>query len=223
MAAGEYVSMRSQREAYEHLLLQKRAAIETSPEREEEGLVLIFEAKGLPRSRRPACGRACDVRSRGCPGHHCQGVPGNQPGPAWLALGRDNKLVYGICPRVTGPDSALHTRRWGQGCAHQRRAERRGSCVCRRHPVVDVIPESRLGRAANALRGRAGGVRHVCCGQPHRRDAVRVTHPPLDSRWWAGMTLHHFPAQPFLRRQESISSVSLPRFSSSAAGLRTAR
>ena len=50
MAAGEYVSMRSQREAYEHLLLQKRDAIETSPEREEESLVLIFEAKGLPRS-----------------------------------------------------------------------------------------------------------------------------------------------------------------------------
>ena len=50
MAAGEYISMRSQREAYEHILLQKRAAIETNPEREEMDLALLYEAKGLPRA-----------------------------------------------------------------------------------------------------------------------------------------------------------------------------
>ena len=50
MAAGEYVSMRSQREAYEHMLRQKRDSIETAPEEEEGGLVMIFESKGLPRS-----------------------------------------------------------------------------------------------------------------------------------------------------------------------------
>ena len=49
MAAGEYVSMRSQREAYEHILVQKRDSIETTPEAEEQGLVTIYESKGLPR------------------------------------------------------------------------------------------------------------------------------------------------------------------------------
>ena len=50
MAAGEYVSMRSQREAYEHQIQMKRDAIETSPEQEEADLTLVYQSKGLPRA-----------------------------------------------------------------------------------------------------------------------------------------------------------------------------
>lgn len=49
MAAGEYVSMRSQREIYEHQIRLEKAELEEWPEEEEEELALIYEAKGLPR------------------------------------------------------------------------------------------------------------------------------------------------------------------------------
>ena len=47
MAAGEYVSMRSQREQYEHSISVERAELEAWPEEEEQELVLIYRAKGL--------------------------------------------------------------------------------------------------------------------------------------------------------------------------------
>jgi len=49
MAAGEYVSMRSQREIYEHQIGLEKAELEEWPEEEEEELAMIYEAKGLPR------------------------------------------------------------------------------------------------------------------------------------------------------------------------------
>lgn len=47
MAAGEYVSMRSQRDVYEHQINLERTEIEMWPEEEEEELSLIYQAKGL--------------------------------------------------------------------------------------------------------------------------------------------------------------------------------
>ncbi|MBF8267192.1 MAG: hypothetical protein HW388_700 [Dehalococcoidia bacterium] len=47
MAAGEYVSVRSQRDMYEHHIRLERVEIETWPEEEEAELVLIYQAKGL--------------------------------------------------------------------------------------------------------------------------------------------------------------------------------
>ena len=47
MAAGEYVSMRSQRDIYEHEIDKERVELQEWPEEEEEELVLIYQAKGL--------------------------------------------------------------------------------------------------------------------------------------------------------------------------------
>ncbi len=47
MAAGEYVSVRSQREMYEHQIALEKAELETYPEEEAEELALIFEARGM--------------------------------------------------------------------------------------------------------------------------------------------------------------------------------
>ena len=47
MAAGEYVSMRAQKDRYEHLLQVEREELEEFPEEEKEELVLIYQAKGL--------------------------------------------------------------------------------------------------------------------------------------------------------------------------------
>ena len=48
MAAGEYVSMRSQRDIYEYELEKESVELREWPEEEEEELALIYRAKGLP-------------------------------------------------------------------------------------------------------------------------------------------------------------------------------
>lgn len=48
MAAGEYVSMQSQRELYEQQIAIERQELEMSPEEEHEELSLIYQAKGIP-------------------------------------------------------------------------------------------------------------------------------------------------------------------------------
>ena len=47
MAAGEYVSMRSQRDIYEHELRKEEIELQEWPEEEEEEIALIYQAKGL--------------------------------------------------------------------------------------------------------------------------------------------------------------------------------
>jgi len=49
MAAGEYVSVRSQREMYEYQIGLEKEELERYPEEEAEELALIYEARGLPR------------------------------------------------------------------------------------------------------------------------------------------------------------------------------
>lgn len=51
MAAGEYVSVRSQRELYEQQLVLEAQELESSPEEEQEELALIYQAKGIPASQ----------------------------------------------------------------------------------------------------------------------------------------------------------------------------
>ncbi len=49
MAAGEYISMRSQRDVYEHQIREQETGLDEWPDDAEEDLVLIYEAKGLSR------------------------------------------------------------------------------------------------------------------------------------------------------------------------------
>jgi VIT1/CCC1 family predicted Fe2+/Mn2+ transporter len=48
MAAGEYVSVQSQRELYEQQIAIEREELEMAPEEEREELSLIYQAKGIP-------------------------------------------------------------------------------------------------------------------------------------------------------------------------------
>jgi VIT1/CCC1 family predicted Fe2+/Mn2+ transporter len=50
MAAGEYVSMRSQRELFERQIDLERQELEIAPEEEERELSLIYQAKGLSKA-----------------------------------------------------------------------------------------------------------------------------------------------------------------------------
>jgi VIT1/CCC1 family predicted Fe2+/Mn2+ transporter/rubrerythrin len=49
MAAGEYISMQSQRELFEHQIELERAELEAMPEEEQQELTEIYVAKGFPR------------------------------------------------------------------------------------------------------------------------------------------------------------------------------
>jgi VIT1/CCC1 family predicted Fe2+/Mn2+ transporter len=49
MAAGEYVSMRAQREAFEHEIAIERDEIHHRPESEQRELARIYERRGIPR------------------------------------------------------------------------------------------------------------------------------------------------------------------------------
>jgi VIT1/CCC1 family predicted Fe2+/Mn2+ transporter len=51
MAAGEYVSMRSQRELYEYQIGLEREELAQYPEEEAEELALIYQARGVPLAR----------------------------------------------------------------------------------------------------------------------------------------------------------------------------
>jgi VIT1/CCC1 family predicted Fe2+/Mn2+ transporter len=51
MAAGEYVSVRSQREMYEYQIGLERAELAEYPEEEAEELALIYSARGMPLER----------------------------------------------------------------------------------------------------------------------------------------------------------------------------
>jgi len=50
MAAGEYVSMRAQRELFERQIELEKGELEASPDEERRELVLIYQAKGLPKA-----------------------------------------------------------------------------------------------------------------------------------------------------------------------------
>jgi VIT1/CCC1 family predicted Fe2+/Mn2+ transporter len=49
MGAGEYVSVRSQRELFEHEIGKEEEELRSSPEEEKKELELIYRAKGIPR------------------------------------------------------------------------------------------------------------------------------------------------------------------------------
>jgi VIT1/CCC1 family predicted Fe2+/Mn2+ transporter len=51
MASGEYVSVRSQRELYEHQIGLERAELAQYPEAEAQELALIYAAKGVPQKQ----------------------------------------------------------------------------------------------------------------------------------------------------------------------------
>lgn len=48
MAAGEFISMRTQREMFEHQIAQEKEELGLYPDEEAEELALIYEARGLP-------------------------------------------------------------------------------------------------------------------------------------------------------------------------------
>jgi VIT1/CCC1 family predicted Fe2+/Mn2+ transporter len=62
MAAGEYVSVRSQREMYEYQIALEREELREYPDEEAEELALIYQARGVERDQARAVSRALLAR-----------------------------------------------------------------------------------------------------------------------------------------------------------------
>lgn len=57
MGAGEYISVRAQRELFERQIALEKQELEVSPKEEEEELSLIYQAKGIPQEEAAALAR----------------------------------------------------------------------------------------------------------------------------------------------------------------------
>ena len=67
MAAGEYISMQSQRELFERQIALERAELEAMPEEEQAEMAALYRAKGFTAGRgRRRSPRACS-RTRSAP------------------------------------------------------------------------------------------------------------------------------------------------------------
>ena len=88
MAAGEYISMQSQRELFERQIALEKAELEAMPEEEQAELAQVYRAKGFTEGRGRG-DRGADVRRPGARPRH-PGPRGAGPGPgrAGLAVGR---------------------------------------------------------------------------------------------------------------------------------------
>src|SRR3970040_2533919 len=90
MGAGEYVSVRAQRELFEQQIAMEKEELEMSPKEEEEELALIYQAKGIPDDQARAFARriianpktAIDTLARGE-----LGLDPTQLGSPWVAGG----------------------------------------------------------------------------------------------------------------------------------------
>src|SRR5439155_2178329 len=90
MAAGEYVSMRAQRELFEQQIAMEKQELEMSPKEEEEELALIYQAKGIPEDEARTLARrivanpkvAIDTLAR-----EELGLDPSQLGSPWIAAG----------------------------------------------------------------------------------------------------------------------------------------
>ena len=125
MAAGEYVSVRSQREMYEYQIALERDELDEYPDEEAEELALIYQARGMdsragpqhdPRAGQAAGGRARHARTRGA---------GPESGGAWIAAGGGNGLVPGVLGRRGAASAPLPVCAAPFRAGHRLRGDRR--------------------------------------------------------------------------------------------------
>ncbi|HZD42004.1 MAG TPA: VIT1/CCC1 transporter family protein, partial [Terriglobales bacterium] len=90
MAAGEYVSMRAQRELFEQQISMEKQELEMSPKEEEEELSLIYQAKGIPEHEAALLARRIvenEVTALDTLAREELGLDPSQLGSPWAAAG----------------------------------------------------------------------------------------------------------------------------------------
>jgi len=198
MAAGEYVSVRSQREMYEHQIGLERAELAEYPEEEAEELALIYAARGLSVSdahglaRRTIAnpGLALDTLAREELGLNPEnlGSPWGAALSSFFSFGVGALVDRGRFVRGRLDDQPLYgPQRGARRPAHARDRRRRGGghlpggCAARREP-----------RLTGCETGNGGRVRR---SQPRRVfppacDRLGSERRPQDRRLAAGHRRH---------------------------------
>ena len=171
MAAGEYVSVRSQREMYEYQIALEREELAEYPEEEAEELALIYQARGVELEQARAVSRSLLVAPAA--GARCAGARGARPQPrrSRLALAGGRDLLRRLCRRCRHSAAPVSrrvrppcVRRSARHCSRSWRCSPSGS-LCRCSPAADAVRSALrmvlIGGGAGAvsfLVGRALGV-----------------------------------------------------------------
>ena len=123
MAAGEYVSVRSQREMFERQIAAERDELAQYPAEEAAELALIYEARGLPEERRRARGAQRIIAN---PAYALDTLAreelGLDPGRARLAVGRGAVVVLSFAGGALVPLLPFVARRAARARSRSRSA-----------------------------------------------------------------------------------------------------
>ena len=181
MAAGEYISMQSQRELFERQIALERAEMEAMPEEEEAELAASYRAKGFT-ARRGGPDRPPHLRrTRSRPRHARPRGARPRPRRARVAVGRGGRLVRRVRHRRHHPGHPVPVRR----------RARRSSLVSLGLSLVALFA---VGAAVSLLTGRGllfSGFRQLGIGLAaalvtyvdrldHRRHARGLSRPMPD-------------------------------------------
>ena len=184
MAAGEYVSMRAQRDIFENEISKEKVEIREWPEEEREELVLIYRAKGLSEEEAGVVADrvmsdpdvALDTMAR-----EELGLDPSALGAPW---GGGCQFVHCLYGRRGRTDTALPVQ-GGQWVGHPERRSERWRPGGGRRPVVGVVREEPVARVAPyASCGRRGRASNLRCGQIGRRyGRLGVVPYPFGGSW----------------------------------------
>ena len=119
MAAGEYVSVRSQRELYEHQIALERDELAQYPEAEAQELALIYAAKGVPAKEATRIAQKLVADPEHALDTLAREELGLNPAELGSPVGRRGQLVPRVRRRRADP---ARSRRWS--CAAPRRCRR---------------------------------------------------------------------------------------------------
>ena len=188
MAAGEYISMRSQREAYQREITLEEQELRDDPEAEAEELALIYRAKVLDAEEAERVATtimkdreaALDTTAR-----EELGLDPGELGSPWSARPVQSRCVRGgsgcgrpAVPVLVGQDGADRRDRLGQPGP----VRRRGGDRCPQRPRRPATVADWWRRGTARLRDRS---RRRC---PYRRPARRPLTPRTHRQWCCSRT-----------------------------------
>ena len=174
MAAGEYISMQSQRELFERQIELEKAELEAMPEEEERELAALYMAKGFPRAEAErVAARMFEDPGHG-PGHARPRGAGPGPRRARVAARRRRRLVPRVRRRCADPAGPVPAAERDGGVRRQPRPQPRRAVPGRRRRQPPDGSRRPVLRPAPARDRRRGGGRDLRRGHDHRRRRGRL-------------------------------------------------
>ena len=170
MAAGEYVSVQSQRELYEYQIALERDELKQYPEAEAQELALIYAAKGLPAKQADRLAKRLVADPENALDTLAREELGLNPGELGSPLGA---AMSSLCAFGAGAFVPLAPYLLGGGSdalGVDHRPDRGGAVQRGRHAVALHRSPRGVLRCADARDWRFGGWRHILARPPARRD-----------------------------------------------------